>query len=56
MQILYTMLSVVIAHLRINMFSFFKNIKKELQTNIREIKQLKKRVKILRGVLIISKF
>lgn len=46
------MLSVVIAHLRINMFSFFKNIKKELQTNIREIKQLKKRVKILEDSLL----
>lgn len=34
------------------MFSFFKNIKKELQTNIREIKQLKKRVKILEDSLL----
>ena len=34
------------------MFNFFKNAKKELQTNIREIKQLKKRVKIIKDSLL----
>lgn len=42
----------MIAHLRINMFNFFKNAKKESQTNIREIKQLKKRIKILEDSLL----
>lgn len=52
MQTLFMTLLVMIAHLRINMFNFFKNAKKELQTNIREIKQLKKRVKILEDSLL----